>query len=121
MNVGVDYRTIRFGQEQDFSSYHHYTFQWIDDSAYFLDAEDELVGWSLSRAFMLHFRKKFAATGWSGEGKLGLLWLPPFCGKGAPSAGFFIVHVKRKHDGMSWIASRHPLHGLENTANHSKV
>jgi len=116
LEAGVERWTLVFGQEQDFPSFRIYSFQWIDDLTRFRDAEEELVGWSLSRAFLLHFRKSFAAAGWSGEGKIGLLWLPPFCGSNAPSSGFHIVHAKRKHDGMSWIASRYPLHGLEKTA-----
>jgi hypothetical protein len=114
--VGVERWTLVFGREQDYSNFHHYAFQWIDELSHFLDAEEVLVGWTLKDLFLLHFRKAFAAAGWSGEGRIGLHWLPPFCASGAPSSGFYIVHARRKHDGMSWIASRYPLYGLEPAA-----
>jgi hypothetical protein len=54
----------------------------------------------------------FKAAGWEGDGKIRLIWLPPFVFTGSRAAGAegeIIWHVKQKNNGTSFIASRWPL------------
>lgn len=104
--------TAELGFEKDFRKYYIYSYEWIDRLSRFEDAEEELKYWPLRKAFFAHFRKRFSEAGWQGDGKMQLLWLPPFAGSGSPTKGFYILHVKQDDDGISWIASRYPVAGL---------
>lgn len=50
----------------------------------------------------------FLANGWEGDGKIGIVWLPPFVGLGH-TAGLFLWFVKQRNNGTSFIASEQPL------------
>lgn len=104
--------TAELGFEKDFRKYHIYSYEWIDRLSHFEDAEEELKYWPLREQFLSHFRKRFSEAGWQGDGKMQLLWLPPFVGSDAPTKGFYILHVKQLDDGISWIASRYAIAGL---------
>lgn len=104
--------TKELGPERAFVDYEIYSYEWIDRMTYFEDAEEALNEWSLKDAFLNHFRHRFAESGWDGHGTLQILWVPPFAGVNAPTHGFFLLHVKQKADGVSWIASRYPVIGL---------
>lgn len=106
--------TVEFGFEKDFAGYHIYGFEWIDRLDHFLDAEEALASWSLREVFFAYFKKRFAESPfWVDDGKMQLLWLPPFIGEGAGTRGFYILHVKQSEDGLSWIASRYRIPALE--------
>lgn len=109
----VDPWTRELGFERSFADYHVYSYEWIDRLSSFESAEEELKCWPLRELFLAHFKKRFSDAGWQGDGELQILWLPPFAGVGAPTQGFYILHVKQLEDGISWIASRYPIFGLE--------
>jgi hypothetical protein len=115
MLAAVDPWTSELGFEGSFPGYHIYSHEWIDRLSHFEDAEEELKHWPLRDIFLRYFRKRFSDAGWQGDGKLQLLWLPPFAGGGAPTQGFYILHVKQSDHGISWIASPYPIFGLEGT------
>jgi hypothetical protein len=106
--------TVEFGFEKDFNDYRVYSYEWIDRLDDFSDAEEELKSWPLRYVFFARFKDRFSQAGWAGDGKLQLLWLPPFVSVVAPTNGFYVLHVKQRDDGISWIASRYPIVGLEN-------
>ena len=111
--AGIEPWTTELGSEKTFPDYHIYSFEWIDRLSHFEDAEEELTPWTLKNSFLNHFRHRFADAGWNGDGKMQILWLPPFSGIDAPTSGFYILHVKQKEDGVSWIASRYRIVGLD--------
>jgi hypothetical protein len=107
--------TADLGPETSFQEYHIYSHEWIDRLTHFEDAEEELKHWALKDSFLNHFRRRFADAGWHGDGKMQILWLPPFADASVPTSGFYILHVKQKEDGISWIASKYRIAGLEGT------
>ena len=107
--------TAELGFEKDFGDYHIYSYEWIDRLSCLQDAEEELKDWPLRETFLAYFKKRFSKEGWAGDGKMQVLWLPPFTGHKAPTTGFYILHVKQSEDGISWIASRYPIIGLESS------
>ncbi|WP_309398656.1 hypothetical protein [Cerasicoccus maritimus] len=111
--AGIEPWTVDYGTLDDFPRYHVYFFEWIDRLTSFEDAEEALDGWSLKGAFLNHFMHRFQKAGWNGSGNKQILWLPPFSGVGAPSKGFYVFHIKQKEDGISWLACRYPILGLE--------
>ena len=51
----------------------------------------------------------FTNAGWSGDGEIQLIWVPPFMldkfTMNEDAFGIVIWHVKQKEDGISWLLS----------------
>ena len=82
-----------------------YIFEWIDNLHFIQPPERFLADPS---AHVEAARAVFRKAGWNGEGKIGLLWLPPFV---FPTdarltwRGLTVWHVKQSEDGISWLLS----------------
>ena len=111
--AGTQPWTRELGSKTAFGDYHIYSYEWIDRLSGFEDAEEFLSGWALKDAFLNQMRDRFKSAGWQGDGQFQILWLPPFTAKDAPTTGYYILHVKQSDDGISWIASRYQIYGLE--------
>lgn len=56
-------------------------------------------------------REKFLASGWEGDGDIGVIWLPPFVDFGIEDTwGNYLWHVKQSNNGISFLLSEHPLY-----------
>ena len=55
-------------------------------------------------------RARFLAAGWEGDGKIGVIWIPPFVDVGVEDTwGTYIWHVKQRNNGTSFLLSPYPL------------
>lgn len=50
----------------------------------------------------------FLEAGWEGDGKLGVIWLPPFLFEYGLTEGVCIWHVKQSNNGVSWLLANKP-------------
>lgn len=93
-----------------------YTYHFIDDGLFFLNARTVLGKYPDGYAYIREAEKHLKSRGWEGDGELELLWLPPFVGVGVEDTyGVVCFHVKQSNNGTSWFASKMPLpfKGLE--------
>jgi len=86
-----------------------YQFHHIDAIDFMLDAEQVLIdaphGDHILRTIELALKK----GGWEGDGRLQLLWVPPFIHESDCTYGDLVFHVKQRNNGTSWIASTFKL------------
>jgi hypothetical protein len=55
-------------------------------------------------------RIAFLASGWEGDGEIGVIWLPPFVVDGDDTVGRLIWHVKQSNNGISFLCSERPIY-----------
>ena len=95
---------------QGLRSFQAYAFEWIDNLHFLADPSAFVAG--DAEPYLAVARQRFLDEGWTGDGTIQLLWLPPFVF--APrlrvaSAGLVLWHVKQSEDGISFILSPVPL------------
>jgi hypothetical protein len=87
-------------------TFYQYTYEWIDNLNFALNPEDCLEN---ADDYIEIATKIFLKMGWDGDGKIQLLWIPPFVFSGVRDSeftkGLTIWHVKQNADGISWILS----------------
>ncbi|NTZ06370.1 hypothetical protein [Burkholderia metallica] len=115
--------SIEIGKMIDYSStslknFHCYVYEWVDNLNFCLPIQEVFLdGWV---DYDVEARGKFLAHGWSGDGRVELMWIPPFVlgpilmdgvdeylrvvGEGWKN-GLILWHVKQKEDGLSFILS----------------
>jgi len=49
-------------------------------------------------------KESFKKDGWEGDGKINMIWIPPFLYKHHDTYGFYIYHVKQLNNGISFLA-----------------
>lgn len=92
--------------------YHVYLYTFLDDLSFikkpsdvFRDKPKEDLDSILHK-----IKEVFLRAGWEGDGEIGVIWLPPFVDTGYEDTwGNYILHVKQRNNGISFIASEHPL------------
>ncbi len=52
----------------------------------------------------LKVARLFRQAGWEGDGRIGLIWIPPFVIKNSDTWGELVWHVKQRNNGSSFIA-----------------
>ena len=58
------------------------------------------------KPYLEKIEELFREIGWEGDGKLGVIWIPPFVDIGIEDGwGTYIWHVKQSNNGTSWLAS----------------
>jgi hypothetical protein len=81
-------------------------YQWIDNLNFTIDPEACLNN---PEEYLSIARELFLDAGWDGDGKIELMWIPPFMLKKSPTMeltqGITIWHVKQLEDGVSWLLS----------------
>jgi hypothetical protein len=101
------------GMPKDIKKYHVYRYHHIDNGK-FLDIKElieEIEEEPLDQTFNIdkltaEMKELFLKAGWEGDGKIELIWVPPFLGGGfGGTSGFYLWHVKQLSNGTSWIAS----------------
>lgn len=94
----------------DIEKYAVYQYHHIDDLSFMLDAEEVLRRNENREKILSRVRERFRHAGWEGDGRLQILWLPPFLGAGVEDTyGVVVWHVKQSNNGTSWLASPVPL------------
>jgi hypothetical protein len=86
-----------------------YQYHFLDDLSFVRKPEevfDESKQSDLD-AYIDKVRQHFKDAGWEGDGKIGIIWLPPFVDAGGveDTWGTYIWHVKQSNNGTSWLAS----------------
>ena len=80
------------------------SYEWIDNLCFTIDPHDCLDD---ADDYLEIVKNKFLDAGWYGDGKIELMWIPPFMfnfkSDGNFTKGKVIWHVKQKEDGISWI------------------
>ncbi|WP_175973014.1 hypothetical protein [Burkholderia sp. BCC1047] len=104
-------------RSDDIEKFFCYVYEWIDDLNFCLPASDFVDDWC---AYEENAGEKFSRHGWNGEGRIELMWLPPFALGGiladgvnnflnvvgdSWSRGLVVWHVKQARDGLSFILS----------------
>ena len=105
----------RFGTPDEVRHWHFYAYEYLDNIAFMPSARESFRAWSDGTQIIAKVEEKFRSLGWEGDGKMQLLWLPPFAGAGPhDNLGCYVLHVKQQNDGISWLASPHvlPFHRL---------
>lgn len=92
--------------------YYLYSFEHIDTQQFQFAPEEpaEWDGTPIGDAAEANFvRELLRRAGWEGDGKLRLIWLPPFVFREHDTIGELIWHVKQSNNGTSWLCSTVPL------------
>lgn len=114
---------------EDIKDFFTYDYEWIDEFNFLKRIEKILPNYI---EYELEVRKKFLKRGWSGDGEINNIWIPPFLiskiAKGGEETflkkfhdnsvvgklttspkswtkGLILWHVKQKEDGISFICS----------------
>lgn len=81
-------------------------YEWIDNLNFTINPEECLEN---AEEYINIAREMFLDAGWDGDGKIELMWIPPFMLQGiqatASTLGVTIWHVKQFEDGTSWLLS----------------
>jgi len=81
-------------------------YQWIDNLNFTINPEECLKN---AEEYLSIAREMFLDADWDGDGKIELMWIPPFMLRSSPTAeltlGVTIWHVKQLEDGVSWLLS----------------
>lgn len=90
-----------------------FAYEWIDNLCFTLAPEDCLDN---AEEYVSIARDIFSENGWNGDGRIELMWIPPFIFEGARTGAFTsgvtVWHVKQREDGISWIL--HPENMFDN-------
>ncbi len=97
-------------------------YQWIDNLNFTIDPEECLKN---AEEYISIAREMFSDAGWDGDGKIELMWIPPFMLQGMRTeeftVGVTIWHVKQLEDGISWLLSPNRIAMLNLIRNHVSV
>ena len=98
------------GTPEDVRDFFVYSYHFIDDRLFFLNARETLGEFPDGYAIVRVAEMLLKRHGWEGDGTLELLWLPPFMGVGVEDTyGVVCFHVKQSNNGTSWFASKYAL------------
>ncbi len=114
-NQGAKFWEKRLGKSSGVENWHLYSYEYLDDLSFMPLASEVFEDWPEGQKIIHAVENRFKNMGWEGDGKMQLMWLPPFVGAG-PSNNFgcYLLHVKQLNDGISWLASPFslPFHRL---------
>jgi len=101
-----------FQEDTRFLPKYIYTYQHVDELGYVISPEQ--VQSSAYAAVGIvdlvpSIASQFRSKGWEGDGRIGLIWLPPFVVDDFGSAGHFVWFVKQSNNGTAFIGSSVPL------------
>ncbi len=87
-------------------------YEWIDNLCFTIDPAECLDN---AADYIKIAKRRFVKAGWDGDGKVELMWIPPFMLDEQKAANFTegitVWHVKQLEDGISWIL--HPKYLFE--------
>jgi hypothetical protein len=89
-------------------SYHVYAYTFLDDLSYIKDPYDQFADeekYKIDDAVRL-VGERLREYGWEGDGRIGIVWIPPFLDIGVEDTwGTYVWHVKQRNNGISFLAS----------------
>lgn len=92
--------------------YYVYTYTFLDDLS-FIKSPEEVFEYEEPEKiaeFVREIARRFEESGWEGDGRIGILWFPPFVDIGVEDTyGTYVWHVKQDNNGISFIASEYPI------------
>jgi len=93
------------------NEFYIYLFEHIDVASFIMPADKffELHPEYQYDKYLEVVKEKFMEAGWEGDGKIGIIWIPPFLNGNDDSIGNFIFHVKQASNGISFLASAYKL------------
>lgn len=88
-------------------SYYVYSYHHIDYTDCIIDAETFLSGDEDKDKTISEAKVVFDRNHWEGDGRIGLIWMPPFLLSPdfEDTVGLFLWHVKQHNNGTSYIIS----------------
>ncbi|SFN49536.1 hypothetical protein SAMN05428949_3031 [Chitinophaga sp. YR627] len=106
MNTQRDKSKIITYPPETLRSFSVEAYQWIDNLNFTIDPAACLNN---PEEYLSIARELFLDAGWDGDGKIELMWIPPFMLKSSLTmeltVGITIWHVKQLEDGVSWLLS----------------
>jgi len=109
---GEDFVAFSLCCTEDIATFYVYQYHHLDDLSFVRRPEEvfsNLKPDDFSR-LVGAVRARLVAAGWEGDGKLGIIWLPPFVDTNVEDTwGNYLWHVKQANNGTSWIAGKSPL------------
>ena len=82
-----------------------YQYTFLDDLSFIKDPND--LDDDIKNNFIKDIEKvknKFLDAGWEGDGKIGIIWIPPFIDLGVEDTwGSYVWHVKQRNNGISFL------------------
>jgi hypothetical protein len=82
-----------------------YSYQHIDILLFFHLIENVFEQSEKLDLYIKRIMERFTEKGWEGDGKINILWIPPFLDESEDhSYGSIVWHVKQNNDGISWLA-----------------
>jgi hypothetical protein len=92
--------------------YYTYSYEHLDDLSFMKPPEavfeDEPAG--MLAILKAAVEERLRKAGWEGDGRLEILWLPPFADVGVEDNwGSYVWCAKQGNNGTSWLASKYPL------------
>ncbi|WP_343305768.1 hypothetical protein AAHN97_01260 [Chitinophaga niabensis] len=104
MNFQRDKKNIIKYPSEKLRTFRVLMYEWIDNLNFTLAPEDCLAN---AEDYTRIATEMFIEAGWDGDGKIELMWIPPFMFNGDRTeeftAGITIWHVKQLEDGISWL------------------
>ncbi|ACU59036.1 hypothetical protein [Chitinophaga pinensis] len=87
-------------------TFHVNAYEWIDNLNFTISPEECLEN---AEEYVNIAKEIFLDAGWDGDGKIELMWTPPFLLHNMLTEeltkGLTIWHVKQREDGISWLLS----------------
>jgi hypothetical protein len=103
---------MHIGSPEHASKLNVYQYQFLDDLS-FVRSPHEVFGESAKEeidAYLAALRQRFTGAGWEGDGRIGVIWFPPFVDVGIEDTwGNYVWHVKQSNNGTSWLATHEDL------------
>ena len=99
-----------------------HAYQWIDNLNFTINPEECL---NIAEDYVCIAKEIFLKAGWEGDGKIELMWIPPFMLQDrltmGSTLGVTIWHVKQLEDGVSWLLSPKSIAMSKLIRNHVSV
>jgi hypothetical protein len=99
-------------QDISFLPKYIYTYQHVDELAFVhspAQVQADIYGAEGIVDLVPSIASLFRNEGWEGDGKIGLIWIPPFIMDDRGTAGVFVWFVKQGNNGTAFIGSSIPL------------
>lgn len=95
-------------------------YQFIDNLEHIIDPQE--LGTCYTNKIE-EVKKAFLENGWEGDGKIGLIWIPPFLEGTNDTMGRYVWHVKQDNNGISFLGyeeAEYSFNELEDDIKHCK-
>lgn len=105
MSFSIDKAKVITYPPSALRDFHVYGYEWIDNLNFVRPLREFIAD---PHEYVQVAKERFLAAGWDGDGRIGLLWLPPFLfpkSQQIGPEGVVVWHVKQIEDGTSWLLS----------------